>query len=372
MNNKMQYGGTESVVLNYFKHVYSAEFQIDFMLHTSEEECRNNPICIALQEQGSHVYCVTPRKISIKKNIQDIRRVLAEGNYDIIHSHTDCVSGIILQIAKNMNVPVRIAHSHNTQSEVSGGYLKRKIHLFVLWIAKLNLRRVATHYIACSTEAGNWLFGKGIMRSRNVYILHNAISVERFLYDDSVRNRVRSELGYKQTELVIGHVGRFSYQKNHEYLIKLFYEAHKRNKQARLLLVGSGELEDVIKNMTKKLGIEDSVRFYGNSNRVNELLQAMDVFCFPSRFEGLSVALIEAQTAGLPCIVNDSVKISNESSITPLIKRIPLNCMNEWIDAIESSNTVARKNMKSYIEKAGYSLFTEAEKLKAFYRDSIS
>jgi glycosyltransferase involved in cell wall biosynthesis len=370
LNNGMEYAGTESVVLNYFKYVNSPEFQIDFMLHTTEEECKNNKICADLKEKGSHIYCVTPRKDGLKKNINDIKTVLDNGNYDIIHSHTDCVSGIILQIAKKMNVPIRIAHSHNTQSEVKGGYMKRKIHLFILWLCKMNLRRVATHYMACSKEAGKWLFGRQIMESGKVYILHNAIDIERFAYNAAVREKIRKELGYEDN-FVIGNVGRFSYQKNQEYLIEVFSKFLKHEPKARLLLIGSGETQTKMKALVEKLGIKNYVNFYGNSNRVNELLQAMDVFCFPSKFEGLGVVLIEAQASGLPCIVTENKRISKETNITSLIKRIPLRDMDAWIEAINSSKKMKRGNVISDIEKAGYSLKYESEKLKKFYLDIV-
>lgn len=366
LNNNMEYAGTESVVLNYFKYLQSEDIHIDFMLHTTEEESNKNEICRYLRQSGSKIYCVTPRKVSLKQNIKDIHNILRSEDYDIIHSHADCISGLILQIAKNEKVSIRIAHSHNTQSEVSGSILKRKLHLAVLELCKWNLRRVATHYMACSKTAGEWLFGKKLLESGNVYILHNAIECNKFKYDQKIRNKVRTELQLDRC-FVIGHVGRFSYQKNHEFLINSFAELKLRDSTAKLLLVGKGELEENIQKLVREKNLEESVVFYGPSNQVNELLQAMDLFALPSRFEGLGVVLIEAQAAGLPCIVTENDKISNETNITPLIKRVATDNYDHWASEMLALKGTARKDQSDAIRTAGYDLKYEADKLRELY-----
>lgn len=370
LNNNMEYAGTESVVLNYFKYLNCDDMQIDFMLHTSEKECNENPICKRLKSQGSHIYCVTPRKVSIIQNYKDINHIFKTEHFDIVHSHADCVSGIILQIAKNAGIPVRIAHSHNTQSEVAGHFIKKYLHLFVLELCKINLRRVATHYMACSKEAGIWLFGSKIMRSGKVYILHNAIEYDKFKYNEEIRNRVRKELHLENT-FVIGHVGRFCYQKNHKFLIDVFSEIKKEMSDSKLLLIGTGELKTSIEKYVSELNLNDSVIFYGNSNHVNELLQGMDVFAFPSHFEGLSVVLIEAQASGIPCIVADNNKISIESSISPLITRIKTDTPSLWVEKIITLRKMDRINTYQYVENACYNLPVEAKKLSQYYYECI-
>lgn len=371
LNNTMEYAGTESVVLNYFKYLQSKDFCIDFMLHTTEEESNNNEICRYLRQSGSKIHCVTPRKVSLKQNIKDIQNILRREHYDIIHSHADCISGFILQIAKNENVSIRIAHSHNTQSEVSGGRLKRKLHLALLELCKWNLRRVATHYMACSKAAGKWLFGKKLLESDNIYILRNAIECEKFKYNQDIRNKIRMELGLDNC-FVIGHVGRFCYQKNHEFLINAFVELKLKDPTAKLLLVGKGELEEKIQRLVREKKLEESVIFYGVSNQVNELLQAMDLFVLPSRFEGLSVVLIEAQAAGLPCIVTESDKISNETNITPLIKHIATDNYGHWASEMLALKGSTRKDQSDVVKAAGYDLKNESDKLRTLYLDMYS
>ena len=207
-----------------------------------------------------------------------------------MHSHIDSMSYLPLLAAKRANVPVRIAHSHNTS-------IDRDLKYPLKQLFRTRITKVANEYCACGEEAGKFLFG-----NRDFKVIPNAIETERFIYKEEVRKRVRKELRFTD-EFVVGHVGRLSYQKNHEFLLEIFAQLYTIYLGARLLLVGIGEKEQELRNKVQKLGLEDVVIFLGNRNDVNELYQAMDVFVMPSFFEGIPVTGIEAQFSGLTCVI---------------------------------------------------------------------
>lgn len=365
INDTMKLGGTESVVLNYYYHINHEKIHIDFILHTTEKEMLHNKICNELLKSGAKIFCVTPRNISIKKNKQDIYNILKSNKYDAIHSHADCVSAYILKIAKHAGVKIRIAHSHSTKIPIKPENFKNILHIIYLEYCRKNICKYANSYMACSIMAGKWLFGKKNIINGKVYILKNAIDINKFHFDFYERKKIREKLSL-QNNFVVGHVGRFSYEKNHEFLINVFYQIYIKNKNARLLLVGTGEYLEQIKNMVSLLKLENAVIFYGNSFNVNELLQAMDVFVFPSLYEGLSVVLVEAQANGLPCYVSDCKNVSKETCITDLIKMYKLSNPKEWADEIIAQKNQRQDYLKTIREK-GYDICYEADKLEKYY-----
>lgn len=216
--------------------------------------------------------------------------------------------------------------------------------------------------IACSAEAGEWLFGKDACKKENYYFLPNAVDLERFRPDDAVRDRYRREMGLED-KLVIGHVGRYSEQKNHPFLIKLFEKLHEKRPDARLLLVGGGERMEQTRETVMKLGLSDAVIMTGNRDDVDALLQAMDIFAFPSLWEGLPVTLVEAQAAGLPCVIADN--ISSDVDITPLVTRLPIDDPEVWAE--ELSKEHPRQDVTEDIIRSGFDIKSSAEKISKLY-----
>ena len=214
--------------------------------------------------------------------------------YQIIHSHIDAMSYLPLMTAKKAGVPIRIAHSHNTSIDRDFKYPLKQLF-------RTQITGVANVYCACGKEAGQFLFGK-----RPFKVIPNAIEVDRFLYHQEVRHRVRMKLNLSG-KYVVGHVGRLSYQKNHDYLIDIFEELYQRDQNARLLLIGTGDKEKALRDKVQKKALEEAVLFLGNREDVNELYQAMDIFVMPSFFEGIPVTGIEAQFSGLTCLFSDRV-----------------------------------------------------------------
>jgi glycosyltransferase involved in cell wall biosynthesis len=237
---------------------------------------------------------------------------------------------------------------------------------FVLNNAIKGVTKYGNLFIACSKEAGNWLF-----RDKEFVVLNNAIDVDKYIYNEKVRLHQRANNNLS-SHLVIGHVGRFSEQKNHKFVVDIFYEVCKQQKDAMLMLVGTGELEQEIKEKIFSLGLQDNTIFMGNRSDVNELMQAMDIFILPSLFEGLPLVGIEAQATGLPCVVSDTV--SKDVKITPNVSFMSLeSAPSEWAECIlnMSKNTV-RANTRSDIISSGYDIKSVVMQLERTYREKLN
>ena len=295
--------GVESVIMNYYRHLDHSKVQFDFIC---DEDSTRVPYD-EIKKLGGRVFLV-PKYQNLPKYLKALEKLFKENQYRIVHANLSTLSVFPLYVAKKVGVPIRIAHSHSTSNpkEWKRNLIKNILRPFSM--------RYATDYFACSEVAGRYLFGNKAFDQGEVKIIHNAIDVEKFKFDKVARKKLRKEFGIKDSTIVIGHVGRFVQQKNHTFLVDVFKEYHKKNPDSKLLLVGSGPLEDKIKKKVEKLGLKDSVLFLGQRDDINRLYSAMDVFCLPSLYEGLPVVGVEAQAAGLPCVFSD--KITNDTVIT--------------------------------------------------------
>lgn len=347
-------GGVESFMMNYYRHFDHSKLQVDFIVHGPEKGYYDDEIL----SLGGKIYHVPVKSIDYRGNINALRKIFVSGEYNVIHSHMDAMSYVPLQLAKEMGIPNRIAHSHNTNF-LTNNPLKILLNKY----ARFKLRSCATHYQACSVLAGEWLFGKGLMKSQKVTLVNNAIELAKFQFMPEIRAQMRTELSI-ESNFVIGHVARFDDQKNHEFLIDIFSEIIKKNKKAKLVLVGEGYLKNNIEKKVKTLLLENHVLFLGSRPDVDQLLNAFDVFVLPSKFEGLPVCLIEAQANGLPILVSDVV--SKEVAITDLVSFKSLQDANSWIEGILNAQ---RKETLYYdqISEKGYNIDLESHKLQDFY-----
>lgn len=354
-------GGVEAVVMNYYRHIDRNKIQFDFIC---DDDSTNIPY-EEIEKLGGKVILVPPYQKMFKYQ-KEMKKILKDGNYKIVHSHINTLSVFSLRAAKKAGVPVRIAHSHSTTNKKE--WKKNLLKTFLRPFAKV----YATHYFACTEHAGRWLFGDKEFESGNVYILNNAIDLDKFKFDEEIRKRKRAELGIDNDKLVIGHIGRFVEQKNHTFLIDIFNEVYKENNKSVLLLIGQGPLEEEIRDKVKILNLENSVKFLGQRSDVNELYQAMDIFVFPSLYEGLGIVLIEGQTAGCYCLA--STEIPENAKITENIELIGLNKNVEiWVNKILNyPNVDKRKNYAREIEKQGYNIIKEEKKLEEIYARFIS
>lgn len=344
-------GGVESVVTNYYRHIDRTKIQFDFIC---DKDSTNIPYD-EIEQLGGRVILVPPYQ-KVFEYQKELIKIFKDNNYKIVHSHINTLSVFPLRAAKKAGVPIRIAHSHSTtnKKEWNKNLVKQVLRPFS--------KVYATDYMCCSELAGRWLFGNKEYDKGNVYLLNNAIDLDKFKYDEQLRNKKRKELNIKDDTLVIGHVGRFVEQKNHRFLIDIFNEVHKQKENSILLLVGQGPLMEEMKEKVKTLGIEDSVKFLGQRNDVNELYNAMDLFLFPSLYEGLGMVVVEAQVSGLPCVV--STKIPEIAKVINNVSFLKLGCsVNIWCDEI--IKMIGRKcltNIKILVKK-GYDIKIESSKL---------
>ncbi|HBL3168753.1 TPA: glycosyltransferase family 1 protein [Enterococcus faecium] len=345
-------GGVESVVMNYYRHIDRTKIQFDFIC---DEDSTNIPY-EEIEKMGGKVILIPPYQ-KVFKYHKKLKEVLKSGGYKIVHSHINTLSVFSLFAAKCAGVPVRIAHSHSTtnKKEKKKNLLKQVLRPFS--------KVFATDYMCCSELAGRWLFGNKKYDNGNVYLLNNAIDLDKFKYDEEKRKEKRKELNIEDSTLVIGHVGRFVEQKNHRFLIDIFNEVHKQKENSILLLAGQGPLMGEMKEKVKILGIENSVKFLGQRNDINELYQAFDIFCLPSLYEGLPVVGVEAQATGLLCVLSDDM--TKETKVLDTTEFLSLNqSVEEWAYTIlKKYKSFKRKNCTNEISKKDFNIKKEAKKL---------
>lgn len=346
----MNRGGLETMLMNYYRHIDREKIQFDFLVHRQESAAYDHEI----EALGGKIYrlpVLNPFSNTYKKSLRQFLENHPE--YQVIHVHQDCMSSVILKEAKECGIPVRIAHSH------SSGQDKNIKYLIKLWY-KRQISKYATHLLACGEDAGKWMFC-----GADFQILNNAINAQNYSFNKSTRNKVRTEFGIADNEIVVGHVGRFCYPKNHTFLIDIFSEISKRV-SAKLLLVGDGELRKRIEEKVQKMQLQDKVIFTGVRGDVADLMQAMDVFVFPSNYEGVPVTMIEAQASGLPCIISDKVPI--ECKKTELVQQIELESpINVWAEVAIETTKLLRRNTYEEIKKASFDIKENAARLQDFY-----
>ena len=349
-------GGVEAVTINYYRNIDKNKIQLDFIC---DEDSTNIPY-EEIEKMGGKVIIIPSYSKPFKYH-KELKIVLKEGNYKIIHSNINTLSVFSLFAAKCAGVPVRIAHSHSTTNK------KEKKKNLMKQVLRPFSKVFATDYMCCSELAGRWLFGNKEYDKGNVYLLNNAIDLDKFKYNESLRKKKRKELGIKDDALVIGHIGRFVAQKNHDYLIDIFNEIHKKNNNSILLLAGQGPLMEDIKNKVKELNLDDSVKFLGQRNDANELYQAFDVFLLPSLYEGLPVVGVEAQASGLLCYLSDDM--TKETKVLDITKFMSLNnTPEEWANNIlDDVKKYKRIDTSKEMTAKNFNIKEEAKKLEEYY-----
>lgn len=354
----MGQGGIESFMMNYYRHIDRNKIQIDFVVHGFEKGYYDDEI----NTMGGIIYNIPVKSKNYIGNILALRKIFNSKKYKIVHSHLDAMSAITLKTAKQCGVPIRIAHSHNTD------YLTRNIIKVQLnEIARKNIKKYATHLFACSEDAGRWLFGDKPVKNGEVSIINNAIDLDAYKFDKNIRMNIREKLNIG-TGLVIGHIGRFDNQKNHTFLLKIFKEIVKKEPNAKLILVGDGHLKENILAEISELKLKDNVILMGTRSDIPELLSAMDLFLFPSLFEGLGMVLIEAQANGLKCITSSNVP--KQVNQTELVSFLPLLAgEKKWANYIMSlnDNREVKENVFKILTVSGYNINYEAKILEKKY-----
>lgn len=350
----MNRGGAETLLMNLYRNIDKTKIQFDFLT------CQKGVFDEEIIAKGGRIHRIPyVTEIGHRRFQSELDRFFKQHpEYMIIHSHLDRMSGLILRAARD-HVPIRIAHSHNTRSE--GGILAKAYK----WYNGRFILPNATHLYACSEAAAHWLFRN---RAKNAIILNNGIEADRFIYSESIRVKIRKELGIEDHVTVFGHVGRFAKQKNHEFLIEAFARLAKNMPDVCLLLAGDGPLKQRMVDKVKQLGIWESVIFLGVRSDVPVLLQAFDAFVFPSLHEGLPVTLIEAQGAGLPCLISE--EITEEVDIgLGLVRFLPLTEPDDWVTAMKGAvgGQSQRKMLPDLLAAKGYDIRNTAKDAQSAY-----
>lgn len=346
-------GGVYSLVHNVIQHNTDQNKIIDI---ASIAEFEDQADIEELKKYNCSVFFVGSKKSKLLRflNIyRQTKKLIHENKYDYVHIHSDTSYTVFpfLMLARNSGVKKIIVHSHAAGLDGSHRMLKLLLHkLFKSYIS-----RNSTCLVACSDVAGKWMFTSNVQD--NVKIINNGIKLEDFVYNATIRKKIRNELSF-DGKLVIGNVGRFAFQKNHAFLINVFKEVHKEIPEALLLLIGEGPLEVDLKKMVKDNGLTNSVAFYGTSTRVNELLQAMDIFALTSYFEGLPIAGVEAQAAGLPTIFSN--KITRSAALIKNCTFLPITDskgnIEKWVNKIKEYSSVPREDTRKTLENEGFSI----------------
>ncbi len=357
-------GGVEAVIYNYFSKIDRKDYELYYITYDTPDPAVKKKF----EDIGFHVYEVTKKKENLKKSCKEVYTILKENHINIVHSHMTLMSFVTSFLGKFCGIKVRIAHSHLALYPTG---IKKPVYAFF----KFCTRVTSTDYMACGKKAGEYLYGKANMKNGRVRIMNNAIDTEKYAYNEEIRNKKREELQIGD-RFCIGHVGRFAEQKNHAYLIDIFYEVHKKKEDAVLLLVGDGPLQEDVKARVHQYGLDDAVIFAGSRDDVGELYQAMDLFVLPSLFEGLALVLVETQCAGLRILVSDAV--TDEIKMTDRMEYLPLHDKKVWVnkilsmtEEIKEENLALRSRGREEVAKSGYDIMTEAKKLDRFYEKRL-
>lgn len=358
-----QLGGAESRIMDLYRHMDRSVVQFDFVVHSKEEGYFNEEI----RKLGGRIFRVPRFRVlnyfsycrAWKKLLQEHRDADGRSEFHMIQGHMTSTAAIYLPIARKCGIETTIAHARS--AGVDKG-LKGILTRFL----RRNLSKKADYLFTCSELAGISVFGKKAVEQGRTRFLPNAIDCQKFAPDPLVREKIRRELGIENC-YVIGHVGRFHYAKNHEYLLRVFAELVKRKtRDYVLLLLGEGSGMEDIRILSRELGIGDKVYFLGNKSNVNDYYQAMDYFVYPSRFEGMPGTIVEAQTAGLRCLMSDTIckeVIATELVTTRSIREDP----GLWADEIEQHLQYQRSSRVDEMKELGFDVHGQAVLMTDFY-----
>ncbi len=348
-------GGAESMCMNLYRHIDKTKVQFDFVKHTHDIGAFENEI----KELGGNIYEAPRYKVINTLKYRKWWKKFFEKHpeYNIIHGHFFTIASVFLDEAKKAN-KITIGHSHCTNAYKVGNN-RLIINSLKLRLIK-NLKKYSDYCFACSNEAGKWIFN-----NKEFMVLNNAIDTELYKFQPVVRQRIREKMNIEEN-FVVGTVGRIMHQKNPNGIIDIFMAIKEKQPNAKLMWIGKGPGSETVEARIKSLGIQDSVMMMGVRSDVNELLQAMDVFIFPSFYEGLGVSAVEAQTAGLQCFCSN--KIPKEVALTNRCYFLPLGQPNEWADQILNTKCDHIDTQQQIID-AGYDVHQTSEWLQNFYQE---
>lgn len=355
-------GGVESLIYTYYQNIDRSRLQFDFLVNVDHVPFRHEI------EALSGRFFVIPQKtkdiIGYKRALHAFFEEHAKEYCAFWYNSNSLANLDYLIYAERYGIPKRIVHSHNTME--TRGKLYQMFHA----VNKKRAQKLATDYWACSPDAGRFFYDRNIMDSSKFKVINNAIDISKFQPAPQRRKQWRERLGLTDKMMVFGNVGRLSYQKNHIFLMQAFELVVNKNPNARLLLIGTGELEQEVREQVKQLHLENNVQFLGRQTDVAGIMQAMDAFVMPSHYEGLPISALEAQAAGLPCVFSDT--ITRDIQMSPNSTFVSISSPKQWCDAMLQAAGLEKTDNSEAIRKNGYDIREEAEKLMYYLQEEQS
>ena len=351
-------GGVAKLLYDYYRHMDHTQIHFDFLIYDFYD---NGIYEKPLEDMGCTIFKLPRIKKNIKGYLKGIDEIIRNGNYDVVHSHMGAHGLFVMYYAKKHKVPKRIVHSHIAYEPVTG--MKKQLNKTLAEIAK----HYATDLFACGIDAGKYMWGSKAFEAGKVRVMTNAVDTAAFQFSSDIRMKKQKELGIAG-KYVLGIVGRLSEQKNYPFLFSVYKRVIEKRKDTVLLIIGRGLEEENIKKMADEMGISDAVRFLGVRSDVPELLNAIDLFVLPSRYEGLPVVLIEAQANGVKELVSD--RVTKEMDITDLIEFLPIeDTEDKWAETILSyeSSIANREQYSELVKTNGYDIMNESKKMQNYY-----
>ena len=352
--------GVYQYIFNHMPFIDQTRYEFSFLTQAEEE--------LQATEEYKQYHFPIYRLNSVQRNgrekfEREIRKILSRG-FDVIHLHTSAWRGFLIEeTAMELKIPKVIVHSHSSGIDFVDENRRKEILRDHEYYRERFSMEYATDVCACSRPAAEWLFSEKIPRDR-IRILPNAVDVKKFRYHRALRNEMRRKLGVED-RVVIGHVGRYSFTKNQEFLVRCFTKAYKRNPKLYLILIGQGENIAAVRKLVEELGMKEHIRCYGWMENIPDFLQAMDVFCLPSKFEGLPISVVEAQAAGLRCLISEEV--TRETDLTGLAGFLPLE-QEPWVEALADAEIDTDRSWQDdSLYRAGYSMEASCSKLIQLY-----
>ncbi len=362
MMTDMNYGGVETVIMNYYRRIDKNKIQFDFFALEGSKLPQKEEI----EEAGGRVYIV-PRYTKPWKYCKKVYDIFKQNNYKIVHSNMNTLSFFPLYTAKKAGIPVRIAHNHSTASK---GETKKNLLKYVL---RPFAKKYATDYMACSVQAAEWMFGKKAVDEGCVNIVNNAIEVENFTYNASKRNDIRAQYAVQEDEILLGCIGRLCFQKNQKFLLRLLTKLNNEagcSGRVKLMLIGDGENRDRLIALIRELKLDNQVIMVPACDNVNDYYSAFDIFTLPSRYEGFGMVAVEAQVSGLPCLLSD--KFPEAVVIGTKVDRMELD-EERWLDKLKAYVDETKKQRACDIDLfSDYDVKVQAGKLQEYYEDKSS
>lgn len=349
-------GGISSFIMNYFRNINHKEFKIDIVTQGTGENLYTSEI----EKEGGRVFQIPSKSTNVFGNLTKLKKIMQCGKYDIVHAHADSGNGIILKIAKQCGVPVRISHSHSLSI-----YSDKKISIFFSYIQKKMILKYATEFWGCSEAACLWLYGN----QTKFTIIKNAIDINMFRFNIQKRNQMRQQLGLN-SKIALCQIGHFTTIKNQIYSLMILEELLKTDDDYILYFIGKGCLEDKIKEIVKEHNLVYNVVFLGEKENVSDYLNAMDIMLQPSLTEGLGMTVVEAQVNMLPVIASNAVP--KETRIYPeIITYLDVTNIDieQWCKSIRGYLKTKRESRKELVEKSNYDILIEAKKIEKYYEN---